>query len=125
MGIYLICLIPFCTELVWDYLLIKSGKPDVIRLKHRAAMIAGSVLVYAILQLDMTFIKLDKAFIVAVLPFVFFDYALNKMRGLKWYYLSKSNGKWWDELLHKVNPYALLSARILVAVCLIVLYIII
>ena len=118
----LINLLPFFIEIVWDYLLIKSGKPDVIRLKHRAAMIAGSVLVYAILQSDMTFIKLDKAVIVSFWPFVFFDILLNKMRGDKWYYLSTTNSKWWDENLNRVNHYVLLTARILVAVCLIVLY---
>lgn len=118
----LINLLPFFIEIVWDYLLIKSGKPDVVRFKHRAGMIAGVILIYAVIESERTFIHIDKALIVAVLPFVFFDLILNWFRGLKWYYLSESNGKWWDELLHKVNPYALLSARILVAVCLIVLY---
>lgn len=119
----LINLLPFAVEIIWDYLLIKSGKPDVIRLKHRTAMIAGSVLVYAILQADMTFIKLDKALIVAVLPFVFFDPILNILRGKNWGAPASSKG--WDRWLSKYDSEKVMYARILVAVCLIVLYIII
>ena len=116
----LINLLPFFIELIWDYLLIKSGKPDVISLKHRAAMIAGSVLVYAILQTDMTFIKLDKALIVAVLPYCFFDPLLNILRGKNWGAPASSKG--WDRWLSKYDAEKVMYARILVAVGLIVLY---
>lgn len=116
----LINLIPFLIELTWDYLLIKSGKPDVIRLKHRAAMVIGVVLIYAILFAD-SFRDVDKALIVAVWPYSFFDPLLawlRKKRGFDY----KGKTKNWDKWYNRFNPYFVMTVRILVAVGLIVLF---
>lgn len=113
---YFLPLTPFTVELISDYVMIVvKKKKDWFRLNHRVLMIIGVALIFILLTPERNFKDVDMFLIIAVAPYLFFDYALNKMRGLKWYYLSTSNGKWWDENLHRVNPYALLTARIVIA----------
>lgn len=121
---YFLPISPFLTELLSDYVMIVvKKKKDWFRGWHRAGMILGVALIYIVTG-DRTWQDVVRFLALATIPFLFFDYALNKMRGLKWYYLSTSNGKWWDEILHKANPYWLLTFRVLVAIGLGICYIV-
>lgn len=117
---YLLPVSPFFVELISDYVMIVvKKKPDWFRGWHRLAMMGFLAGTTAGLSDEPVFLHVVKFFALATIPYLFFDYALNKMRGLKWYYLSTSNGKWWDELLNSVNHWALLAARFVAAAILI------
>lgn len=102
--------LPFLFELVGDYLLIRAGRKD-IPFAWRVVLLVALWLVAGL-----------GVCLLATALFCFFDPALNKLRGKKWYYQSTTNGKLWDRLLASLNHWFVLTGRVAVFVAFVVTY---
>lgn len=113
---YILLPIPFLFHLYADWWLIHKGKKDV-----HILVICLMVIAVSIQEISMEHVKLNLGWMaLASSPFPFFDIALNRLRKLRWDYLSTTNKKRWDSTLVKINPVALLVGRIILAAGLVV-----
>lgn len=118
---YILTQVPFLFELYADRWLIHKGKKDVPSWVRAVLIVLFSFdyriedwIIYCSFHSDenMRWVALSIA------PFMFFDYALNKLRGKRWDYSGKT--KAYDRELAKYNPVALLVGRIILAAGLLV-----
>lgn len=123
MGIIMISLIPFIIELPLDHLLIKRKKKD-LSWKTRTVLIAISCLACWWLEgaeVNISGLRvIGSSVCLALAPFCFFDPLLNLLRfGWKqwrdgmWAYNSITNRKYWDRQFAKLNPWFLLTLRVI------------
>jgi hypothetical protein len=106
-------LIPFSIELLYDWKLIERGKPD-LHWSWRMPMFLATAIDYSASTWSQIQFSTG-ALILCLLPYFFFDIALNKLRGKSWDYLSTTNGKYWDRNLVRLNPWFLLVLRFIAA----------
>ena len=90
--IYALLQLPFLTILLGDYFLIKAGKKD-IQWYWQCAIGAAFVLILTDHRDEIL-----PATAVAIMPFCFFDLALNGLRRKPWHYQGE-NQKPWDRAI--------------------------
>ena len=110
----ILLLTPFLIELFGDWWLIKHGRKDI---PSWARVIMMAV---AVIALSGSFTEYLKASIIALLPYCFFDPALNLLRGLNILYQGKT--KAYDRFLAKFDVGAVFLARIALFYALIIIY---
>lgn len=112
----MIPLLPFALELPLDAWLIKRGKKD-LSWKTRTALIALSCLACWLLEGSQFNIEglrvIGSSVCLALAPYAWFDLSLNLMRRKPWYYVSSTNGKWWDSKLAGMNHWVVLTLRVI------------
>ena len=110
--------LPFLIELFGDWWLIKHGRKD-IPTWFRAVMTAVFIAVAGMVG-HASIIGYLKSSIIALLPYCFFDPALNLLRGLMLLYEGKT--KKYDKILAKFDSGAILVGRVVLFVILIAIY---
>lgn len=110
-GNWWLLVLPFLIELFGDDYLIKKEKKDI--------SIWVRIFMILVICLPIPGNPL-KPLIIATLPYVFFDPAINLLRGKKLLYSGKT--KKYDLFLGMFNPWLVLLARVVCFIVLLVIY---
>jgi len=108
---YLVLLIPFIIEVIADPLLIKAGKKDLPLWLRIVLVFICSSYWYFEPWYQPEFEGSFQRMALCASLFMFFDPALNKLRGKPWDYTGKT--KDYDVWTGRINPWALLAARVI------------